>query len=54
MLIPLAPKLFLPVLMSLQTHSILFLVLALELVNVFILENALVLVTLLDASPGVS
>jgi len=54
MLIPLAPRLLLLVLVSLQTHSILFLVPALELVNVFIPEDALVLVTLSDAPPGVS
>ena len=54
MLVPLAPRLLLPVLVSLQTHSILFLVPALELVNAFIPEDALVLVALSDASPGVS
>ena len=54
MLIPLAPRLSLLVLVSLQTHSTLFLVPALELVNVFILEDALVLVALSDAPPGVS
>ena len=54
MLIPLASRLPLPVLVSLQTHSISFLVPALELVNVFIPEDALVLVTLSDTSPGVS
>jgi len=54
MLVPLAPRLPLLVLVSLQTHSTLFLVLALELVNTFILENALVLVVLSDALPGVS
>ena len=54
MCVPLASRLLLLVLVSLQTHSTLFLVLALELVNVFILENALVLVALSDAPPGVS
>jgi len=54
MLIPLAPRLLLLVLVSLQTHLTLFLVPALGLVNVFIPEDALVLVALLDASPGVS
>ena len=41
-------------LVSLQTHSTLFLVPALELVNAFIPEDALVLVALSDAPPGVS
>jgi len=54
MLVPQAPRLLLLVLVSLQTHSTLFLVLALELVNVFILEDALVLVALSDAPLGVS
>jgi len=54
MLVPLAPRLLLLVLVSLQTHSTLFLVPALELVNTFIPENALVLVALSDAPPGVS
>jgi len=54
MLVPLVPRLLLLVLVSLQTHSILFLVLALELVNAFIPEDALVLVALSDAPPGVS
>ena len=36
MLVPLAPRLLLLVLVSLQTHSTLFLVLALGLVNTFI------------------
>jgi len=54
MLVPLAPRLLLLVLVSLQTHSTLFLVLALGLVNTFILEDALVLVALLDAPLGVS
>jgi len=54
MLVSLAPRLLLPVLVSLQTHSTLFLVPALGLVNTFIPENALVLVTLSDAPPGVS
>ena len=54
MLVPLAPRLLLLVLVSLQTHSILFLVPALELVNAFIPEDALVLVALSDAPPGVS
>jgi len=54
MLVPLAPRLLLLVLVSLQTYSTLFLVPALELVNVFIPEDALVLVTLSNAPPGVS
>ena len=54
MLVPQAPRLLLLVLVSLQTHSTLFLVLALELVNAFILEDALVLVALSDAPLGVS
>jgi len=54
MLIPLAPRLLLLVLVSLQTHSTLFLVPVLELVNAFIPEDALVLVALLDTPPGVS
>ena len=54
MLIPLAPRLHLPVLVSPQTYSILFLVLVLELVNVFIPEDALMLITLSDAPLGVS
>jgi len=54
MLIPLAPRLLLLVLVSLQTHSILSLVPVLELVNAFIPEDAFVLVTLSDAPPGVS
>ena len=54
MCVPLASRLLLLVLVSLQTHSTLFLVLALGLVNVFILENALVLVALSNAPPGVS
>ena len=54
MLVPLAPRLLLLVLVSLQTHSTLFLVPALELVNAFIPEDALVLVALSDAPPGVS
>jgi len=54
MLVPLAPRLPLPVLVSLQTHSILFLVPALGLVNAFIPEDALVLIALSDAPPGVS
>ena len=53
MLSPLAPRLLLLVLVSSQTHSTLFLVLALGLVNVFIPEDALVLVVLSDAPPGV-
>ena len=53
-LIPLAPRLLLLVLVSLQTHSTLFLVPALELVNAFIPEDALVLVALSDAPSGVS
>jgi len=54
MLVLLAPRLPLPVLVSLQTHSISFFVPALELVNVFILEDALVLVVLSDTPLGVS
>ena len=53
MLIPLAPRLLLLVLVSSQTHSTLFLVLALGLVNTFILKDALVLVALSDAPSGV-
>jgi len=47
-------RLLLLVLVSLQTHLTLFLVPALGLVNVFIPEDALVLIALLDAPPGVS
>ena len=54
MLVSLAPRLLLLVLVSLQTHSTLFLVPALGLVNAFIPEDALVLVALSDAPPGVS
>jgi len=54
MLIPLAPRLLLLVLVSPQTHSTLFLVPALGLVNTFIPEDALVLVTLSDTPGGVS
>jgi len=54
MLVPLAPRLLLLVLVSLQTHSTLFLVPALELVNAFIPEDTLVLVALSDTPPGVS
>jgi len=54
MLVPLAPRLLLLVLVSLQTHSTLFLMPALELVNAFIPEDALVLVALSNASSGVS
>ena len=54
MLIPLTLRLLLLVLVSLQTHLTLFLMLALGLVNAFILEDALVLIALLDAPPGVS
>ena len=54
MLVPLAPRPLLLVLVSLQTHSTLFLILALGLVNVFIPEDTLVLVVLSDAPPGVS
>ena len=54
MLIPLAPRLLLLVLVSLQTHSTLFLMPALELVNVFIPEDTLVLVVLSNTPPGVS
>jgi len=53
MLVPLAPRLLLLVLVSLQTYSTLFLVLALELVNAFIPEDVLVLIVLSDAPPGV-
>ena len=53
-LIPLAPRLLLLVLVSLQTHSTLFLVPALELVNTFIPKDALMLVVLADVPPGVS
>jgi len=54
MLVPLAPRLLLLVLVSLQTYSTLSLVPALGLVNVFIPKDALVLVALSDAPPGVS
>ena len=54
MLIPLAPRLLLLVLVSLQTHSTLFLMSALGLVNAFIPENALILIVLSDAPLGVS
>jgi len=54
MLVPLAPRLLLLVLVSLQTYSTLFLVPALRLVNAFIPEDALVLVALSDTPPGVS
>ena len=54
MLIPLAPRLLLLVLVSLQTYSTLFLVPALGLVNAFIPEDTLMLVALSDAPPGVS
>jgi len=54
MLVPLASRLLLLVLVSLQTHLILFLVPALELGNVFIPEDTLVLVALSDAPLGVS
>jgi len=54
MLVPLAPRLLLLVLVSLQTHSTLFFVPALELVNAFIPENIFMLVALSDAPPGVS
>jgi len=54
MLIPLAPRLLLLMLVSLQTHSTLFLVPALGLVNAFIPEDALMLITLSNAPPGVS
>jgi len=53
MLVPLAPRLLLLVLVSLQTHSTLFLVPALGLVNTFIPEDTLVLVALSNAPPGV-
>jgi len=48
MLVPLAPRLLLLVLVSLQTHLTLSLVPALELVNAFIPKDTLVLVTLSD------
>ena len=54
MLIPLAPRLLLLVLVSLQAHSTLFSVPALGLVNAFIPEDAFVLVILSDAPPEVS
>ena len=54
MLILLAPRLPLLVLVSPQMHSTLSLMLAPGLVNVFILEDALMLIALLDASPEVS
>jgi len=54
MLVPLAPRLLLLVLVSLQTHSTLFLMPALGLVNAFIPEDALVLVALSDAPLEVS
>ena len=53
-LVPLAPRLLLLALVSLQTHLTSFLVPALELVNAFIPEDVLVLVTLSDTPPGVS
>ena len=53
-LISLAPRLLLLVLVSPQTHSTLFLVPVLGLVNVFIPEDALVLIALSDAPSGVS
>jgi len=54
MLILLAPRLPLLVLVSPQMHSTLSLILAPGLVNVFIPENAFVLVALLDAPSEVS
>ena len=54
MLVLLVSRLPLLVLVSLQTHSTLFLMLVLGLVNVFIPEDTLVLVVLLDTPPGVS
>jgi len=54
MLIPVVPRLFFLVLVSLQTHSILFLRLALGLVNAFILEDTLILIVLSDVSLEVS
>ena len=54
MLVPLAPRLLLLVLVSLQTHSTLFLMPALGLVNAFIPEDTLVLIALLDTPSGVS
>jgi len=54
MLVPLAPRLLLLVLVSLQTHSTLFPVPALGLVNAFIPEDTLVLVALSDAPLEVS
>ena len=53
-LVPLAPRLLLLALVSLQTHLTSFLVPALELVNAFIPEDVLVLVALSDTPPGVS
>ena len=49
MLILLVPRLFLLVLVSPQTHSTLFLVPVLGLVNAFIPKDTLVLVALSDA-----
>ena len=54
MLIPLAPRLLLLVLVSPQTYSILFLVPTLGLVNVFIPEDALMFIILLDTPLEVS
>jgi len=54
MLVPLAPRLLLLVLVSLQTYSTLFPVPALGLVNVFIPEDALVLVALSNTPLEVS
>ena len=54
MLIPLAPRLLLLVLVSLQAHSTLFFVPALGLVNAFIPEDTFMLVILSDAPPEVS
>ena len=54
MLIPLAPRLPLLVLVSLQTHLTLFHMPALGLVNTFIPKDALMLITLSNASSGVS
>ena len=53
-LVPLAPRLLLLALVSLQTHLASFLMPALELVNAFIPEDVLVLVTLSNTPPGVS
>jgi len=53
MLISLASRLLLLVLVSSQTYSTLFLVLALGLVNTFILKDTLMLIALSDTPPEV-